>query len=213
MKDYYTILNVKPNASVSEIKQSYRRLAMKYHPDRNNNDDLSATVFSEIAEAYTVLSDASSRKNYNSQRYHTAISEYEKPSQTINDLLIKATELKTKVAKADAFHLNRDALLYFVKQLFPSNINALLRTDANKQKKFLDTIIWCSRLLYSHQTKHLMQSIMPLLKQQDWMLLQFEEIVNEQTKKERWEKYKVVLALIIALALCLVIFFITKSSN
>lgn len=213
MKDYYTILNVRPDASMSAIKQSYRKLAMKYHPDRNNGDDLSAMVFSEIAEAYNVLSDASARKNYNAQRYRTAVSEYARPSERIDDLLNKATKLKDKITNADPFRFNREALLYFIKQLFPANINALLQTDANKQKKFLETILWCSRLLASAQTKNLMQMIMPLFKQHDWMVTQFEAIVKEQTKKERWEKYKTALALTIALILCLLIFFITKRSR
>ena len=52
-KDYYRILNVKTNASTPEIKQSYRRLAMKYHPDRNPGDvHATAAVFAEVAEAY-----------------------------------------------------------------------------------------------------------------------------------------------------------------
>ncbi len=186
---------------------------MKYHPDHNNGDALSEIVFSEVAEAYTVLSNASSRKNYNSQRYHTAISEYAKPSQTINELLVKATDLKIKIEKADPFRLNRDALLYFIRQLFPSNINALLRTDANKQKEFLETILWCSQLLSSNQTKNLVQLMLPLFKQHHWMLSKFENIIKEQTKRERWEKYKVALAFIIALVLCLLIFLITKTSS
>src|SRR5689334_307831 len=116
IKDYYKILNVKPNASVTSIKQSYRKLAMKYHPDRNPQDDLSAAVFSEIAEAYSVLSNPSTRKDYNYQRYHTAVSEYSRPAETIDTLLNKATRLKKQVDNINPFRFNSEALLYSIKQ-------------------------------------------------------------------------------------------------
>ena len=54
MKDYYKILNCSKDSSIHDIKKSYKKLALKYHPDKNNNDD---TKFKEITEAYEVLSD------------------------------------------------------------------------------------------------------------------------------------------------------------
>ena len=62
-KDYYEILGVAKNASASEIKDSYRKLAMKYHPDRNK-DPAAAEKFKDISEAYAVLSDEKKRAQY-----------------------------------------------------------------------------------------------------------------------------------------------------
>ncbi|WGH25779.1 MAG: DnaJ domain-containing protein [Candidatus Shikimatogenerans bostrichidophilus] len=65
MKDYYEILGVSRNASLNEIKKSYRKLAIKYHPDKNpNNKKISEEKFKEAAEAYSVLSDNNKRKQY-----------------------------------------------------------------------------------------------------------------------------------------------------
>ena len=61
MKDYYKILNCSKDASENDIKKSYKKLALKYHPDKNNNDD---TKFKEITEAYEVLSDKQKKYNY-----------------------------------------------------------------------------------------------------------------------------------------------------
>jgi molecular chaperone DnaJ len=64
-EDYYKLLGVDRNASDEEIKKSYRRLAMKYHPDRNKEDSAKAEAkFKQIKEAYEVLSDAKKRAAY-----------------------------------------------------------------------------------------------------------------------------------------------------
>jgi molecular chaperone DnaJ len=63
-RDYYEILGVAKTADGEEIKRSYRRLAMKYHPDRNPNDPEAEAKFKECAEAYEVLSDANTRSRY-----------------------------------------------------------------------------------------------------------------------------------------------------
>lgn len=63
-KDYYKILGVDKKASVDEIKKAYRKLAMKYHPDRNPDDKSAEEKFKEISEAHEVLSDPEKRKRY-----------------------------------------------------------------------------------------------------------------------------------------------------
>lgn len=62
--NYYDILEVKSSASADEIKKSYRKLAMKYHPDKNNGDKSLEEKFKEINKAYNTLSDAQKRKEY-----------------------------------------------------------------------------------------------------------------------------------------------------
>ncbi len=63
-KDYYKILGIPKSASSDEIKKAYRKLAMKYHPDRNKDDKDAEAKFKDISEAYAVLSDKEKRKQY-----------------------------------------------------------------------------------------------------------------------------------------------------
>ena len=63
-RDYYDVLGVSKSASDSELKKAFKKLAMKYHPDRNPDDDSAAEKFKEAAEAYDVLSDPQKKSTY-----------------------------------------------------------------------------------------------------------------------------------------------------
>ena len=63
-RDYYDVLGVGKSADATEIKKAYRKLAMKYHPDKNPDDKEAEEKFKEINEAYEVLSDETKRNNY-----------------------------------------------------------------------------------------------------------------------------------------------------
>ena len=67
-KDYYAVLGVSSSATQDEIKKQYRKLAARYHPDKNPNDPKAADRFKEISEAYQVIGDAEKRKQYDQMR-------------------------------------------------------------------------------------------------------------------------------------------------
>ena len=69
MPNYYDILGVTHAATQAEIKQSFRNLALRYHPDKNKNSEESKQKFVQIVEAYEVLSDEHARKNYDNNPY------------------------------------------------------------------------------------------------------------------------------------------------
>ena len=75
MSDYYDILGVGKDTSQSDIKRAYRKIAMKYHPDKNPDNKEAETKFKEAAEAYSVLSDETKKAQYdrfghNQFQYH-----------------------------------------------------------------------------------------------------------------------------------------------
>lgn len=75
--DYYDILGVAKNASDNDIKKAYRKLAMKWHPDKNpNNKQLATDKFKEISEAYEVLSDPEKRRRYDQYGNCDAFNEF-----------------------------------------------------------------------------------------------------------------------------------------
>ena len=62
-EDYYKVLGVSKSASASEIKKAYRKMAIKYHPDKNPGDKAAEEKFKEAAEAYDVLSNPEKNQN------------------------------------------------------------------------------------------------------------------------------------------------------
>ena len=69
MKDYYYILGLKQSATADEVKKAYRKLSLKFHPDKNGGDDFFTERFKEIQEAYETLGDNSKRKTYDSHKF------------------------------------------------------------------------------------------------------------------------------------------------
>ncbi len=63
-RDYYEVLGVARAASADEVKKAYRKMAMQYHPDRNQGDKAAEAKFKEVSEAYEILSDAGKRRQY-----------------------------------------------------------------------------------------------------------------------------------------------------
>ena len=63
-RDYYEVLGVSRNASAEELKKAYRKVAMKYHPDRNQGDKQAENKFKEASEAFEILGDQEKRSRY-----------------------------------------------------------------------------------------------------------------------------------------------------
>ena len=96
--DYYATLEVTPQASDEEIKRAYRKLALKYHPDRNQGNKKAEEKIREINAAYEVLGDPETRKSYERLRFggYGRKSDFaEQPAETINPgVILDAMEKK-----------------------------------------------------------------------------------------------------------------------
>ena len=119
MTDYYKILGVSEDADAKEIKAKYRKLAMKYHPDRNPDDKKAEEMFKTISEAYEILGDENKRKEYD-----------EKSSRA---------EQNSESAKrgAEAFFRNFSANPNDIKNMFEStfDVNNMSSSDKDKMRE------------------------------------------------------------------------------
>ncbi len=97
MKDLYDIIGVSKSADQDEIKKAYRKLALKYHPDKNPDNKEAERIFKEAAEAYGVLSDGQKRARYD-QFGHAGVG----GSGTIGDVIssiLSKNDIHVKVVK------------------------------------------------------------------------------------------------------------------
>ena len=99
-KDYYEILGVSKTADEREIKKAYKRLAMKYHPDRNREQD-AETKFKEVKEAYEVLTDDQKRAAYD-QYGHAALNRAAWAAAALAAVPTSAISLATCLATSSA---------------------------------------------------------------------------------------------------------------
>ena len=86
MSDYYESLGVEKTASQDEVKKAYKKLAMKYHPDKNPGDKAAEEKFKEVSEAYSVLSDESKRSSYDTYGHTRGQEFYSQSPQDLFDV-------------------------------------------------------------------------------------------------------------------------------
>jgi len=124
MKDYYYLLGLKQNASVDEIKDAYRRLSKKFHPDLNDGDAFFAERFKDIQEAYEVLSNYEKRVSYDHILFskQTGLNENRNRKPAEND---KKVSLELKQESLDFLAKNHPVCFEFrLKNNFGNNVAA-----------------------------------------------------------------------------------------
>lgn len=137
MKDYYKILGVSENSNNDELKKAFRKLAKKYHPDRNKDDEGAKLKFQEVNEAYGVLSDEKSRKEYDEKRAAFNNEKENKSSRNATQSSRKKEQKSNTRSKEDAMEdLNNYFSNFFG---FDPKSNNMNKDKLKKQKNPIDT--------------------------------------------------------------------------
>ena len=127
--NYYEILGVSINADENEIKSKYRKLAMKYHPDRNPDDKKAEEMFKKVSEAYEVLGDKEKRKEYDKKILKTG-------EEKQNSEKKKAGAGGDARKGAETFYRNFSANPQDIKNMFEKafNVDEMKNPDKEKMK-------------------------------------------------------------------------------
>jgi molecular chaperone DnaJ len=201
LKDYYKILEVEPLATQQEIKRSFRRLALKYHPDKNAGNHLAEAQFKEVQEAYEILSDPEQRKEYNYKRWHLRSlgKSYASRPLTPTAIVEECRALKTYIDSMSIFRIDYDAVSQHIRQLITPNAIGILKefNDKPTNHEIIHTILKAANPLP-------LRYFIPITS----LLLQIEEAdpavqelvlrhVREKKIHEKWDIYKWILMIII----------------
>ncbi len=209
LKDYYKILELEPSASFTEIKQAYRRLAQIHHPDKNNNDPSSASIFADIREAYEVLTNPSKKEQYLQQRWYQQSTGIRKTEAIINpvSVLKEMLELDRYVSKLDVHRMDKEGLSEYIIARFDDSTIGKLKAfndqDTNDQVIYL--VLKCMKVLKAGQASGIAKRLSLFASQKSQVMI--DEAIREQQRKEKWENNELLIALLVTIAICLLIWF------
>lgn len=210
-KNYYELLGIAPGASFAEIKAAYRRLALQYHPDKNAENALAEQAFKEINEAYTVLSDESKRAAYH-RKFSGSFSRTAKADAavvTAQAVYEKLCIIHKNFEHADPYRMDKDALLHQLEQLFSAYHLAVLKRENNLSvnNAIVDKTLALLGLLQVGQQKKILETLNDV---QHNRTIKIDVFLKRQRQVHFWEKYKLLLVLIAAVAICLLMYFFIR---
>ena len=212
-KDYYKILDVKPTAEAGAIKRNYRKLAMRYHPDKNPGDALAAEVFSDIAEAYGVLSDPLQRRAYNEQRFNIFdAGRYYTPVITQTSITADINKLQQAIDTIDPYRLNRDALYVSICRIVSDEVIDFLKQEQDKtfNRLFIERMLQCAKLLTLQYIDKLNPTLFDIAGDDETARSSISAFIQTARRSNTWQRYKAVVVIVIALLLSLLVFLLGR---
>jgi len=211
LKDYYSILEIAPSASPDDIKKAYRRLALLYHPDKNDSDAYASAHFAEIKEAYEVLSNTNLKDQYLQQRWYARSLGKKGTNGPITPeyVLKQLLELDKYVRLLDVHRMDQEGLHHYLEDFLSEDtirkVNNFNEPEVNKE------II----LIALNATHPLSYNLIPAITDRLKKLRVTDEKVYEKVDRfvkarktsDYWEKRKIWLILIFVSVICAIIFF------
>jgi curved DNA-binding protein CbpA len=210
LKDYYRILELEPSATLVEIKKAYRKLALQYHPDKNNNDPYATAQFSEIKEAYEVLTNPSKKEYYLQQRWYDQSIGKRKTQDSITPvtILLQALELERYVSVLDVFRMDKEGLKqYILSLLADSTIEQLKKFNETEITRQINTVILKTMTpLPKLYTNDIITQLYKLSGDDVICNRELENFSEKTVKKSRRERYSLIVIITATIILCLLIY-------
>jgi molecular chaperone DnaJ len=214
VKDYYKTLGVSPTATRQEIKKAFRMLAHVFHPDKNPGNPQSAVRFSEIQEAYEVLSDPQRREEYNYKRWYrrTIGKEYQQALLTPTTILAACQRLEDYVTNTNIFQVDFDALSYHIRQLMSDANVSILRQfdDRPLNARVIKAIIRSATPLPFNYIEPIVKLLLQVAGPDKEQVAAIRLFENERRRSNHWGKYRLAIILAATLALCWLIYAINR---
>ena len=214
MKDYYQILDLEVSATQEEIKKAYRQLALQYHPDKNPNDAGANARFSEIKEAYEVLTNPVKKEYYLEQRWfnHSQGRKKKKHITSAPDLLQEVLRFDRHVSLLDIHRLNKDGLYTYIEtELLPDNLLAKLNTFKEKDinEQIVSLMLRNMFILPANRLEFFRERLLRI-ESGDKTKATIEEAVRKYQRRHKRDKYRIWVLLLTVLLISLLIFFLSN---
>lgn len=212
-KDHYRTLGIAPNASLKEIKKAYRNLAHKFHPDKNPDNTFAVHHFHEIQEAYKILSDDKTRRQYDEERYFAGLSAQKEPSSTTGAWILKQTrQLSTHMHHVDSYRMNHSALHDYILLLLSDSHLAVLEQEQNADtnQQIVEELLSATKRIRFEYFVGLVQR-MSLLTANNEVLQQRLALEYFRRRKEaQGQRFLPLLVIIVTIILCVLMYLYSR---
>lgn len=215
-KNYYAILGVAPNASETDIKKKFRKLALQYHPDRNAGNEFAVMHYREIQEAYDILSDTAKRYQYNRewQLHHPGVNieAYEEVSPEA--ILKNCQQLQRQLRGMDPFRVNQRIILSQLhKILQPENIGLLrFHNEMPVNRQIVELLLEVNAVLPKTSRNYVVEQLRQIASGDERLLALIEQEEKIVQRRHAWERYSPLLALLIAIIVCVLIYWLSRKA-
>ncbi|MEJ0105601.1 MAG: J domain-containing protein [Bacteroidota bacterium] len=212
LKDYYKILGLEPSATLAEIKKAYRRLAQQYHPDKHSNEEYGLAYFSEIKEAYEVLTNPSKKNDYLQQRwYQQSLRKKEFSTQPVTPVTIlkELLDLDKYISGLDIFRMDKVRLYQHIDNLL-SDDNIRQVSKFNEQdinNEIVRIVLHTAGYLQLQQAEEITAKLYPLCESEPGTKKKIDVFLRQLKTKNRWEKYRPAIIIITTIIISLLIYF------
>lgn len=207
-KDYYEILQVFPGSTTEEIKRSYRKLALRFHPDRNHGSEQFSAQFKELALAYEVLSNPGSRKEYDLENgFNNPESRKE---ITPVGIMKDAGRLRNYVFNTSMFSVDQQALMAQYHSILSGRNIALLRQfdQASINRRVISDLLDSTRFLPYRSLNEVMPALLQLADGDLPTIRSIEHYIQERKSNYLWDRFLPYLVVLITLFLCVLMYFL-----
>jgi molecular chaperone DnaJ len=213
-KDYYKILEVTPVASPSDIKKAFRRLALKYHPDKNDGDHLAAALFREAQEAYEVLSDPKQREEYHYKRwYNRSMGEdFVEKALTPEAILAECQQLRRYVDTMNIFQVDFNALSFHIRQLLGDTNQGILQQygTPSTNRTIISNLLKAAHPLPLSYLEPVTLLMAKLAGNDEGMLREISDATRQRRRRDNWDKYKWMVVVVVVIAICWIMYEVGK---
>ena len=211
LKDYYELLEIPPGSAEPVIKKAFRKLAMRFHPDKNAGNPYAIHHFREIQEAYQVLSNPVTRHEYHLQRWHHPEMGNTSPypyALTPAQLEQEARKLTQYVQDLDVFRMNHGALQNKMEQLLQDSHLAILleKQEESINERLVAAVLQSCIPLPFPYLKDIPGKLVQIAGINNQLITTIHQMVTKKRKQYLWEKYRALLMISIALAICIAIY-------
>ena len=213
LKDHYQVLEIPVSATTAEIKSAYRRLALQFHPDKNNNDPYANARFAEVKEAYEVLINPTRKEIYLQQRWYAQSMGIKRKqgSATPVDILKQVIELEKHVSKLDVFRLDKlglhDHIASLIDDATISKLNEFKDPVINGQ--ITQRLIECLKILPLDLVRPLHTRLQKLDTDENTKQKMKVFLLNRE-KMNRRDRLRIWIILLTVVVLCLLIFLLAE---